>query len=55
MEEEFEMPDKLIALLVRFLEQNNGLISKKAQENEFNMLKSHEIEVIEAEFKSIFI
>ncbi len=55
MKEEFEMPDKLIALLVRFLEQNNGLISKKEQENEFNMLKSHEIEVIEAEFKSIFI
>ena len=55
MKEEFEMPDKLIALLVRFLEQNNGLISKREQENEFNMLKSHEIEVIEAEFKSIFM
>jgi hypothetical protein len=55
LKEEFEMPDKLIALLVRFLEQNNGLISKSEQENEFNMLKSHEIEVIEAEFKSIFI
>ena len=55
MKEEFEMPDKLIALLVRFLEQNNSLISKREQENEFNMLKSHEIEVIEAEFKSIFM
>ena len=55
LEEEFEMPDKLIALLVRFLEQNNGQMSKRAQENEFNMLKSHEIEVIEAEFRSIFM
>ena len=49
------MPDKLIAWLVRFLEQNNGLISKRAQENEFKMLESKEIEVIEAEFKSIFM
>jgi len=55
LEEEFEMPDKLIAWLVRFLEQNNGLISKIAQENEFKMLESKEIEVIEAEFKSIFM
>ncbi len=55
LDEEFEMPDKLIALLVLFLEQNNGLISKRACEKEFSMLEPHEIELIEAEFKSIFM
>ena len=55
LEEEFEMPDKLIATLVRFLEQNNGLISKRAREKELSMLEPKEIVVIEAEFKSIFM
>jgi hypothetical protein len=54
LEEEFEMPDKLIATLVRFLEQNNGVISKRAREKEFSMLELKEIKVIEDEFKSIF-
>jgi hypothetical protein len=55
LEEEFEMPDKLIATLVRFLEQNNGVISKRAREKEFSMLELKEIKVIEDEFKSIFM
>ena len=55
LEEEFEMPDKQIATLVRFLEQNNGVISKRAREREFKMLDLKEITAIEAEFKSIFI
>jgi len=33
LEEAFEMPDKLIATLVRLLEQNNGLVSKKGTKN----------------------
>jgi hypothetical protein len=49
------MPDKLIATLVRFLEQNNGVISKRAREKEFSMLERKEIKVIEDEFKSIFM
>lgn len=55
LEEEFEMPDKQIATLVRFLEQNNGVISKRAREREFKLLDLKEITAIEAEFKSIFI
>jgi Fic family protein len=55
LEDEFEMPDKLIALLVRFLEQNDGRISKRAQENEFSMLDPQEIKVIEAIFNSTFV
>jgi hypothetical protein len=55
LDTEFEMPDKLIATLVRFLEQNNGVISKRAREKEFSMLELKEIKVIEDEFKSIFM
>lgn len=55
LEEEFEMPDKQIALLVRFLEQNDGLISKRAQANEYSMLRPQEVEVIEAAYKATFV
>ena len=54
VEEEFEMPDKLVSTLVRFLEQNSGKLSKRARENEFSLLDSKEIEEIEFTFKSIF-
>lgn len=43
LEEEFEMPDKMISLLVRFLEQSNGILSKRAKEKEFANLSEKEI------------
>jgi Fic family protein len=55
MEEEFEMPDKLISILVRFLEQNQGALSKRAKEKEFSMLTETEVTQIERAFKTIFI
>lgn len=54
IEEKFEMPDKLIATLVRFLEQNNGVLFKSAREKEFSMLGMDEIAEIETEYKAIF-
>lgn len=54
LEEEFEMPDKMIALLVRFLEQSNGILSKRAKEKEFMNLTAEEIKKIEIEFNRIF-
>lgn len=54
LEEEFEMPDKMIALLVRFLEQSNGILSKRAKEKEFTNLTDEEIEKIEIEFNRVF-
>jgi hypothetical protein len=54
LEEEFEMPDKMIALLVRFLEQSNGILSKRAKEKEFMNLTDEEIKKIEIEFNRIF-
>jgi len=55
MDNKFEMPDKLVATLVRFLEQNNGVLSKRGREKEFKMLTEKEGDKIEKTFKEIFI
>jgi len=54
MDDEFEMPDKMVALVVRFLEQNNGKLSKRAKEKEFTRLKKGEVKTIEKQFQNIF-
>ncbi len=54
VDDEFEMPDKMVALLVRFLEQGNGKISKRAKQKEFALLEEDEILDIEANFQEIF-
>lgn len=54
LEEDFEMPDKLIATLVRFLEQNDGNLSKRAATKEFIALSGSEIHNIEDKFRKIF-
>jgi hypothetical protein len=51
----FEMPDKMVAILVRFLEQNDGALSKRALKKEFLTLKEKEIKEIETNYKSIFL
>ncbi len=55
MDEVYEMPDKLVSTLVRFLEQNQGMLSKRAKENEFSMLSEKEVQQIESTFAAIFI
>lgn len=50
----FEMPDDLLALLVHFLEQNNGKLSKRAKSKEFDALSDNEVEQIESKFNLIF-
>ena len=50
----FEMPDKMIAMLIRFLEQNNGSLSKRAQGEEFKNLTANETKRIEKQYKVIF-
>jgi len=54
LDNEFEMPDKLVALLIRFLEQNNGKLSNRARKNEFAALTDMEVAQIENEFKNFF-
>ncbi len=51
----FEMPDKMVAKLVRFLEQNQGVLSKRALKKEFSALKEKEINNIQDTYKNIFL
>jgi len=51
----YEMPDKLIATLVRFLEQNNGQLSKRAKSKEFKNLTPTEVKTLEKQFHDIFM
>jgi Fic family protein len=54
LDEEFEMPDRMVASLVRFLEQNQGVLSKRAREMEFVMLNEKEVRQIESTYAAIF-
>jgi hypothetical protein len=54
LDDKFEMPDRMVALLVRFLEQNNGSISKRARDKEFKDLTDREIQEIEKQYKTCF-
>jgi hypothetical protein len=50
----FEMPDKTVALLVRFLEQANGTLSERAKAKEFKELSQKEVEEIQFKYLEIF-
>jgi hypothetical protein len=54
LDNNFEMPDKLVATLLRFLEQNNGILSMRARTKEFAALNDKEIKNIEEKYKEIF-
>lgn len=54
MENNFEMPDNKVSLMVRFLEQNNGMLSKAKRTKEFSSLTPEEVNQIELEFRDIF-
>ena len=49
-----DMPDKLVNLLIRFLNQNNGKISKRARDKEFSELTEDEVQTIERKYDDIF-
>ena len=55
LDDKFEMPDNLVALLIRFLEENKGGLSKRARTKEFEALSDSEVEEIENKFWSIFL
>lgn len=54
LDDRFQMPDKTVALLLRFLEQNNGLLSERARDKEFVELTEEEVKEIEQNYKMIF-
>lgn len=49
-----DMPDKLVDLLIRFLNQSNGKLSKRACGKEFAALTEKEVRVIENKYDEIF-
>jgi len=54
LDEEFEMPDRMVAQLVRFLEQNDGHLSKRARNKEFKALTDVEVEIIHQQYQDFF-
>jgi Fic family protein len=54
LDDVFQMPDKMVALLIRFLEQNNGSLSKRAKEKEFSTLTDNEVKEIEEHYQVYF-
>jgi hypothetical protein len=54
LDDRFQMPDKTVALLIRFLEQNNGTISKRARDKEFAQLTDEEVKEIKENYKVFF-
>ena len=54
LEDQFEMPDKTVALLVRFLEQGKGKLSQRTTAKEFKGLNVKEAGMIENKYKEIF-
>jgi len=55
LDNKFEMPDNMISLLIGFLEQGNGRLSKRAISNEFNALTVDEIRSIEEQYQLVFL
>jgi hypothetical protein len=54
LDNHFEMPDKTVALVVRFLEQGKGKLSERAKTKEFEVLTEAEIAAIENKYQEIF-
>ena len=54
LDNEFELPDKHVALLVKYLSQNNGQLSKKKRESDFAEFTDEEVESIVLVYKNSF-
>ena len=46
--------NRFVATLVRFLQQNGGVLAKRGHEKEFKMLTDKEVHKIEKTYKEIF-
>jgi len=54
LDNRFQMPDQVVTILIRFLTQNEGKLSKRAREKEFAQLTDPEISEIEDQFEESF-
>ncbi|HUX78137.1 MAG TPA: Fic family protein [Alphaproteobacteria bacterium] len=53
--ERFDMPDHTVDLLIRFLQQNKGVLSQRAKEKEFKALTTKECDQLEKLYRQIFL
>ncbi len=51
----FDMPNHVIDLLIKFLRQNNGILSLRARREEFATLTSEEVVGLEIIYRNIFL
>ena len=49
-----DMPDRLVDLLIRFLNQENGVLSKRARQKEFGSLNDNEVTTLQNKYADIF-
>lgn len=49
-----DMPGHTVDLLIRFLSQNNGVLSHRAKAKEFKALTEDEIETFENKYAEVF-
>ena len=54
IENYIDMPDRTVSLLVGFLHQNDGRLSRRAKAKEFAALTDEEVHAIEAKYSEIF-
>lgn len=50
----FDMPQKTLSLLMNFLRQGNGQLSKRARAKEFLQLSDDEVNAIESKYQEVF-
>ncbi len=49
-----DIPDRTASLLINFLHQNDGKLSKRARKKEFSVLTDEEVQVFENKYEEIF-
>lgn len=54
IQDHFDMPEHAIELLIAFLRQGNGTLSKRALSKEFSRLTTNEVRALQETFKDIF-
>lgn len=56
LDNHFEIPAKRVAMFVRFIEQNTGVLSKSAlKKKEFSVLKDAQVKEIKTSYIMLFI
>jgi 2'-5' RNA ligase len=54
LDDHIPMPDKMVSLLIIFLSQNNGRLSRRALDKEFAELEHDDVEQIESKYREVF-